>query len=98
MVFPIEAKYAPEIFCPSNAIDEYFWNHELGVDPYFKTLDGKVCKPTFIRTTNNRGGVYDEEFDYFCNKHFGMSFASIRSMWFARLGRLDDYWHYIKLD
>lgn len=95
--YRIDAKYAPVIFCPSNAIEWAFWKREENVDPLLRTTDGRLCKPLFIRTTNNESGRYDEDFDYLCKRHFGASFASVRSIWYARLDDLDNYWHLIEL-
>ena len=95
--YRIDAKYAPVVFCPSNAIEDTFWRREENVDPLFRTADGKVCKPRFLGTTNNRCGDYEEEFDYICERRFNMPFSAVRSIWFARLGWLDDYWHLIEL-
>lgn len=96
--FRIYAKFADRIFCPSNAIEEAFWKRDYYVDPLFLTSDEVLCKPTFLRTTNNSEGRYDEEFDSFCRDRFGMSFRAVRSEWFARLGSIDGYWHWIKLE
>lgn len=96
--YRINAKFADEVFCPSNAIDAPFWSREYEVDPLFRTSDGVLCKPTFLGTTNNESGEYDERFDGMCKRKFGMSFSAVRSIWFSRLGKLDYYWHLIKLE
>ena len=95
--YRLNAKYAPEIFCPSNAIENAFWQRDEDVDPLLVTTDGKVCVPKFIRTTNNESGRYDEDFDYLCKRHFSASFSSVRSIWYGRLDWLDNYWHLIEL-
>lgn len=95
--YRLEAKYAPTIFCPSNAIESSFWWRDENVDPLFVTTDGKVCRPKFIRTTNNEDGRYDKEFDYLCIHRYNVPFSSVRSLWFGRLDGLDNYWHLIEL-
>lgn len=95
--YRINTKFTTMVFCPSNAIEDAFWQRDENVDPLFRTTDGKLCRPLFIRTTNNSGGRYDEDFDYLCKRHFNASFASVRSLWYARLGELDNYWHLITL-
>lgn len=96
-VYRIQCRYAPVVFFPSTAVDDAFWRRRETDGVRFETLDGKVCIPKFIRTTNNRGGEYDEDFDYLCKRHFGTSFASVRSLWIARLAEMDDYWHFVEL-
>lgn len=98
--YKIHAKYAEDIFFPSNAVEDAFWHRPFDVPMNrvrFITSDGKTCKPTFISTTNNRNGEYDERFDDFCQRMFGMTYKRLRSVWIARLGTLDYYWHWVKL-
>lgn len=96
--YRIKAKSADFIFCPANAIEDGFYNRNSYVLPELVTNDGHVHKCQFIGTWNNRGGVYDEEFENICQDKYGMPFLSVRSMWIGRLGRVDDFWHLIKLD
>lgn len=96
--YALNAKFAEYVFLPSNAIEGAFWGRDYNVDPQFVTSDKIVCKPTFISTTNNAEGRYDESFDRICRSHFNMSFSAVRSIWIARLGGVDNYWHLIKLE
>lgn len=97
--YRIQAKYAPDVFFPSNAVDERFWKRDWNVnaDIRFETLDGKICIPKFISTTNNRDGWADERFDDFCKRKFDIPFCNLRSMWISRLGKIDYYWHWVQL-
>ncbi len=98
--YRIQAKYAPDVFFPSNAVDESFWKRPgwsmEGIR--FETLDGKKCIPVFQSTTNNRDGSYTERFDDFCQRKFGIPFVNLQSMWNSRLGYCDYYWHWVKLE
>ena len=96
--YRIHAKSAEFVFCPANAIENGFYTRDSYVTPELVATDGVAHKATFIGTWNNRGGVYEEEFENICQKYYGLPFVSIRSMWIGRLDKLDDYWHLIKLD
>ena len=95
--YKIEAKFNEYVLCPRNAIEYGFYTRNPSVLSELVTADGSVCEAEFIATWNDTGGVYDEEFDSICQSRFGAPFVSIRSIWISRLGRLDDYWHLIKL-
>jgi len=93
--YRIDAKYAPVIFCPSNAIEWAFWKREEYVEPQFRTMDGNVCKAVFLGTMPEDS----ERCDDICQRHWGQPFSVIRSIWIARLGtNLDSYWHLLKLE
>lgn len=96
--YRIDAKPAEYIFCPANAIENEFYHRDPYIIPALVTSEGNTHKARFIGTWNNSGGVYEEEFESICRKYYGMSFVSIRSLWIGRLGKLDNYWHLIKLD
>lgn len=97
--YRIQAKFAPDVFFPSNAVEERFWKRDwnINADIRFETLDGKICIPKFISTTNNRSGEFDGRFDDFCMRKFDVPFCNIRSMWISRLGTIDYYWHWVQL-
>ena len=96
--YRILARSADYVFCPANAIEDEFYHRGQNVIPELVSTDGVIHKPTFIGTWNNTGGVYEDEFEDICQRRYQMPFVSIRSMWIGRLGRLDNYWHLIKLD
>lgn len=96
--YKIRAKSAEYILCPANAIEGDFYKRNPD-DPFLlQTVDGAEHNATFICSWCNRDCAYDEELEAVCQKYYGMTFESIRSMWIGRLGRVDDYWHLIKLD
>ena len=95
--YGINAKSAEYILCPANAIADAFYKRNPD-NPYrLKTVDGAEHIATFVCTWCNRDCTYDEELEATCQKYYGMTFEGIRSMWIGRLGRVDDYWHLIKL-
>lgn len=96
--YNISAKFNEYVFCPANAIEERFYNRSEAVLPEFVTTDGVICSAEFIGTWNNRGNVYEDEFDRICQRRYGIPFVSIRSMWIGRLGTLDYFWHLIRLE
>ena len=98
-LYRIKAKFAPDVFLPSNAIDNSFWKRTSNNKNYrFITTDGHTCRVEFICTSNNSDGEYDDYFDDFCQRKFGIPYIAIRSMWIGRLDRVDSYWHWIKLE
>jgi len=96
--YRIDAKSADYVFCPANAIEDEFYHRNSNVIPELVTRDGVVHSCTFISTWNNSGGVYEDEFDNVCQRYFGISFMSIQSVWIGRLGKVDSFWHLIKLE
>lgn len=98
MKYRINVKYAPEVFIPANAIESAYYEERRRNEVTFLTSDGIEVRPVFVRTSNNKDGLFDEEFDEYCQGHFGMTFEYFRKIWFGRLGRVDDYWHFIKLE
>ena len=96
--YKIQAKSAEYILCPANAIEDAFYKRNPD-NPYcLETVDGAENIATFICSWCNRDCVYDDELEAVCQKYYGMTFEAIRSMWIGRLGRVDDYWHLIKLN
>lgn len=81
-------KYAGEVLIPENGI---------GNGEEFRTSDGVDVRVRYISTWNNKDGAYDEELDDLCQRKWGVTFSSIRSVWFARLGRVGDFWHLVKM-
>jgi hypothetical protein len=98
MKYRINTKFAEEVFVPANSIEDAFYGRTPREDIVLVTKDGYEVKPTFLRTSNNKTGLFDEDFDKYCQEHFGMTFEYCRKIWFGRLGRVDDYWHFIKLE
>ena len=49
--YRIQAKFAPDVFFPSNALEERFWERSGYENVRFTTLDDKNCIPQFISTT-----------------------------------------------
>ena len=86
----IHSKYTPFLLLPANTIPSVMISE-------CETDDGVKCLIEFQATWNNKEGEYDEELDSICEKYYECPFSSIRSIWFGRLGRVDDYWHLIKL-
>lgn len=62
-----------------------------------ETTDGVKCHVEYQTTWNNKDGLYDEDLDDVCQRRIGCPFSTVRSIWFSRLGKVDDYWHLIKM-
>lgn len=83
----IQCKYADAIIAPANAV----------VDDEVETMDGVKCRLSYQATFDNENGRYDEILDDLCQRFYSYPFCSIRSIWIGRIGRVSNYWHWIKL-
>lgn len=84
----IQCKFAEYMLAPANAI--------MDADTY-ETMDGVTCRLKYISTWNNSDGSYDEALEDVCQRKFGCSFSTIRSIWISRLGSVDVYWHLVTM-
>lgn len=83
----IKCNYTEYLLVPANGVE--FGDVE--------TADGVKCHLEFQATWHNADGRFDDELESVCQKYYNFPFSSIRSIWISRLGRVDDYWHLIKL-
>lgn len=96
--FRIEAKYAPIVLMPANAIERSFFGGVSSQREYdFITADGKSCKARFLSAWRNEDGRYDERLDFICMKNWKTPFESLKSLWISRLGTVSDCWYLINL-
>jgi len=94
----LSCRFAPEVLVPSNAIDGSFF---LGApaDRYiFTTMDGHKCLGTFLASWKNSEDGHNDELQDFCMERFKCGFGTIRAIMASRLGKVEDYWHLIKLE
>ena len=96
--YRIESKFADVILLPSNAIESDFWTSEKGVKATFITSDDVICKARWLCTWRNFEGSYDDLLDSICTARWNAPFVTIRSLWLSRLGKVDEFWHLIKLE
>lgn len=96
-MYRISCKFADEVLVPANAIDGKFYLGPHVEALELLTIDGVPAWAEFIRTLNNKDGIFDAELDDYCQEKFGTPFDYFRKIWYSRLGRVDDYWHFIKL-
>ena len=92
--YRIQVKYAEEVLCPANAIEEAFYADAANRPNELITMDGVEVKATFVRTWRGESETLNRE----CVNMLGRHFDIIRSLWFGRLGAVDNYWHLIKLE
>lgn len=83
----IKAKFAERLLVPENGIGR----------GEIETADGVRCQAEFQTTWNNAGGFFDDELEALCQREYGCSFQTIKSIWIGRIGVLSDYWHLVKL-
>ena len=95
--YRIESKFSDVVLLPSNAIEYSFYASGNGDSATFITLDDVICSARWISTWRNTDGQYDELLDSICQDRWKVPFVTIRSLWLSRLGRVDEFWHLIKL-
>lgn len=95
--YRIESKFADVVLLPANAIEQAFYASGEGTSATFITLDDQICSARWISTWRNSDGRYDELLDTICQERWKVPFVTIRSLWLSRIGKLDDFWHLIKL-
>ena len=83
----IKAKFAEKLLVPANGI----------TSGEVETADGIMCRAEFQTTWNNADGLFDDELEGVCQREYGCSFQTIKSIWISRIGILSDYWHLVKL-
>lgn len=98
MNYKIKIKYAPEAMFPANAIEKAFYEDKDRGSALLETTDGVTVRPQFIWTLNTKGGWFDAELEKYSQEHFKMSFEHFKSIWFGRLGMVDDYFHYVRFE
>ena len=92
VVFRINCDYSEYVLVPHNAIEK------IAVGCYYRTRNDTLVRGKFLCTWNNSDGSYDEELDEISLKYWNVHFPAIRSMWIARIGNVDNFWHLIKLN
>lgn len=92
-IYKIAAKSAPVILFPSNAVEPRFWKRSMTERYQFIGTDDVIYEPEFLHTWSRPC----EDLAECCETYFHMPFESMRSIWIARLGTLDDYWHLIRM-
>ena len=83
---------------PRNAIEPDFFKEIPR--PYYKfvTMDGYECKARFNSSWKNENGIFDDSLDFVCRKNWGVPYATVKSMWIARLGTVDEFWYILRLE
>ena len=84
----IQSKYTEMLVIPSNAAK----------DDIVETTDGVKCRLKYISTMKNDDGAYNDYLDDLCDTLYKCPFATIRSIWIARLGSVSDYWSLVKME
>ena len=91
MTHKIQCKYAEFVMAPSNALSG-------GLGEEYETIDGVKCLAKPYSSWNNSSGDYDSTFNDLCIKYFSCPFSTIKSIWIARLGFVDSFWHLVKME
>lgn len=63
----------------------------------YSLASGDVVTIEYRRTCVNKNGKFDDELEESCQELYGMPFTRVRSHWIARLGKVSDCWHWVKL-
>lgn len=91
MTHKILCKYSEFVLAPINAL-------AVGLNGEYETIDGVQCIARPHTTWNNEDGAYDGVLDEHCQRFFGCPFSTIRSIWVARLGSVNPYWHLVRME
>ena len=86
----IQSKFTEYLLAPSNAVP--------AGDGAYETLDGFKCLIEYQATWNNEDGRFDDELENTCRKLYNCSFNAIKSIWVGRIGKIEKFWHLIKLE
>ena len=66
-------------------------------DKQYTLITGETVTIEYRRTCDNRGGAYTADLEKTCQEYFGLPFSYVRSCWIFRLGKVSDYWHWVRL-
>lgn len=62
----------------------------------YRCLGGELVHIEWLKVCDNTNGVYDKELDFISKDLYNLPFTNIRSMWFARLKKIDGWWDKIR--
>lgn len=93
----IKSKFAEYVLCPHNAIERDYYRDQFNDDAVLVTIDGVEARAEFQESCDNEDGRYNQALDDLCQKHYGLSFDQIKSIWLSRIFELDTRWHLLKL-
>ena len=65
-------------------------------DGVYRCLGGELVRVEWLRVCDNTRGEYDDVLDSISKDLYGLPFTNVRSMWFARLGRVEGWWDKIR--
>lgn len=91
-VTQIPLKYRKETLIPDEIVK--------GVKPrdkQYTLITGETVTIEYRRTCDNRGGAYTADLEKTCQEYFGLPFSYVSSCWIFRLGKVSDYWHWVRL-
>lgn len=94
--YRISARFVEEALIPAEALDCDFKGDNK--DAIFITNDGITVRLVFLSTMNNAKDFCEDRLEYYCRGKYGMSFRQFENRWADRLGRLEDWWHIIKME
>lgn len=63
----------------------------------FKCATGEVVKIHWCGTFNNEKGWCEDDLENLSQRLYNWTFSRVRSIWIARLGKVDDWWDWIKM-
>lgn len=93
--YRISARFVDEALVPARALDcDYHGDND---EAEFVTTDGVVVKLKFICTMNNADDWCRDSLEAYCEINYKRPFDQIEYMWVDKLGRLDDWWHVVKM-
>lgn len=62
----------------------------------YRCLGGELVHIEWLMVCNNTQGEHGDMLDKLSKDLYELPFSNIRSMWFARLGRIEDWWDKVR--
>ena len=63
----------------------------------YKCLGGELVSVEWLRVCDNTRGEYEDSLNSIAEDLYGLSMPNVRSMWFARLRKVEEYWDKVRL-
>lgn len=63
----------------------------------YELLTGEIVTLEYRFSCDNRKGMFDKDLEELCQENYGIPFSRVKSMWFARLGKLSGFWHSVRM-
>lgn len=103
--YRLYSKFTEKVLLPIEAIDSRYrkvipqteTDWKAFSNAKFVTNDKKFVKVKFLSAYNNGDGSYNEELDRLCMNMYGIPLSTVKSVWYARIGDISNFWQLIEM-